>query len=156
MVTTFPLSLDRTSRFLATILDNIIYQHQSIRDTRSRTLDNYALRKFHLNAFMNMVKADWNAFRSAGVVSILDLGLVVDRAECQSDRRHERSGRTGTMSQPKKSPYRYCWSDHPLLFLSTMNCRLASFSPSNLLLLLTETSFFSVERMILLMHACCS
>ena len=42
--------------FLATILDNIVYQYQTIRDTRSRTLDNYALRKFHLNAFMNMVE----------------------------------------------------------------------------------------------------
>jgi hypothetical protein len=40
---------------LATILDNIIYHYQEIRDHRSRTLDNYALRKFHLNAFMNMV-----------------------------------------------------------------------------------------------------
>ncbi|CAF0990634.1 unnamed protein product [Adineta ricciae] len=39
---------------LATILDNLIYQYQDITESRSRTLDNYALRKFHLNSFMNM------------------------------------------------------------------------------------------------------
>lgn len=49
-------SFDRRCSSLATILDNIVYQYQTIRDTRSRTLDNYALRKFHLNAFMNMVE----------------------------------------------------------------------------------------------------
>ena len=43
---------------LATILTNIIYHYQDIRDHRSRTLDNYALRKFHLNTFMNMVGED--------------------------------------------------------------------------------------------------
>ena len=41
--------------FLATILSNIIYHYQDIEDHRSRTIDNYALRKFHLNTFMNMV-----------------------------------------------------------------------------------------------------
>ena len=41
---------------LATILDNLIYQYQDITESRSRTLDNYALRKFHLNSFMNMVR----------------------------------------------------------------------------------------------------
>lgn len=50
------VDVDQLSRLLdATILDNIIYHYQNIRDDRSRTLDNYALRKFHLNAFMNMV-----------------------------------------------------------------------------------------------------
>lgn len=41
--------------FLATILDNIIFHYQDIQEQRSRTIDNYALRKFHLNTFMNMV-----------------------------------------------------------------------------------------------------
>jgi hypothetical protein len=51
------VDVDDLSRFLdATILDNIIYQYQDIRDNRSRTLDNYAIKKFHLNSFMNMVK----------------------------------------------------------------------------------------------------
>jgi len=51
------VDVDDLSRFLdATILDNIIYHYQDIKDNRSRTLDNYALRKFHLNSFMNMVK----------------------------------------------------------------------------------------------------
>ncbi|UJR23104.1 hypothetical protein I4U23_026126 [Adineta vaga] len=49
------VDVDDLSRFLdATILDNLIYQYQDITESRSRTLDNYALRKFHLNSFMNM------------------------------------------------------------------------------------------------------
>ncbi|CAF2077202.1 unnamed protein product [Rotaria magnacalcarata] len=49
------VDVDDLSRFLdATILDNLIYQYEDIQDNRSRTLDNYALRKFHLNSFMNM------------------------------------------------------------------------------------------------------
>jgi hypothetical protein len=51
------VDVDDLSRLLdATILDNIVYHYQDIKDNRSRTLDNYALRKFHLNSFMNMVK----------------------------------------------------------------------------------------------------
>lgn len=51
------VDVDQLSRLLdATILDNIIFHYQNIKDDRSRTLDNYAFRKFHLNAFMNMVR----------------------------------------------------------------------------------------------------
>ncbi|CAF0980946.1 unnamed protein product [Rotaria sordida] len=49
------VDVDDLSRFLdATILDSLVYHYQDINDNRSRTLDNYALRKFHLNSFMNM------------------------------------------------------------------------------------------------------
>lgn len=49
------VDVDDLSRFLdATMLDNLTYHYQDIRDTRSRTLDNYALKKFHLNTFMNI------------------------------------------------------------------------------------------------------
>ncbi|CAF0934366.1 unnamed protein product [Adineta steineri] len=49
------VDVDDLSRFLdATVIDNLIYHYQDIKDSRSRTLDNYALRKFHLNSFMNM------------------------------------------------------------------------------------------------------
>jgi hypothetical protein len=40
---------------LATILDNLTYQYQDIHENRSKTLDNYAAKKFHLNSFMNIV-----------------------------------------------------------------------------------------------------
>jgi hypothetical protein len=40
---------------LATILGNLIYQYQDIDENRSRTLDNYSSKKFHLNTFMNVV-----------------------------------------------------------------------------------------------------
>lgn len=40
----------------ATVLQNLIYQYETITDTRARTIENYALRKFHLNSFMNYVR----------------------------------------------------------------------------------------------------
>ncbi|CAF4791364.1 unnamed protein product [Rotaria sp. Silwood1] len=48
--------VDDLSRLLdATILHNLINQYQEIDENRSRTLDNYASRKFHINSFMNVV-----------------------------------------------------------------------------------------------------
>ena len=40
------------------VLDNLIYHYQDITQNRSRTFDNYALRKFHLNTFMNIVRKE--------------------------------------------------------------------------------------------------
>ncbi|CAF3336938.1 unnamed protein product [Rotaria sp. Silwood1] len=48
--------VDDLSRLLdATILHNLINQYQEIDENRSRTLDNYASRKFHINSFMNVL-----------------------------------------------------------------------------------------------------
>ncbi|CAF3886951.1 unnamed protein product [Rotaria sp. Silwood2] len=50
------VDVDDRSRLLdVTILHNLINQYQQIDENRSRTLDNYASRKFHVNSFMNVV-----------------------------------------------------------------------------------------------------
>jgi hypothetical protein len=37
------------------ILENLIHQYGTLDENGSRTIDNYATRKFHLNSFMNVV-----------------------------------------------------------------------------------------------------
>jgi hypothetical protein len=38
------------------MIDILLYTHSDVRKTKNKTLNNYPLKKFHLNSFMNVVR----------------------------------------------------------------------------------------------------
>ena len=46
------------------MIDILLYTHTDVRKTKSKTLNNYPLKKFHLNSFMNVVSGQFVALSS--------------------------------------------------------------------------------------------